>query len=346
MKKNPFTLMYVIPKESVVSRDENISKIINSFVYQDNMYAYLITGIRGSGKTVLLRSVEEKLSQREDWDVININPQGDIISSLANKLYDLGSIKKIIGKVTVSLKLGVLTLTRESGEKISDAEIIIMHMMETFKKANRRILISIDEVNDTKEFRQFINVYQTLIAKKMPLYLLMTGLPENINVLINDKAMTFLSRSPKIELTPLPLINIATNYSSIFSIDYKKSAEMAKLTNGYAFAYQVLGYLMFENNKKEVDDDLLKEYDHYLWNHGYNKFWQDLTNIERTFLISLAESNGEKDAIINHGFSQSNYSQYRRRLLEKGLIYAPKQGTLDFVLPRFKEYVFLMKEFE
>ena len=248
--------------------------------------------------------------------------------------------------MTISVNLGIVTLTRESGDKTTDPEIIIEHLANVFRKIGTKILISIDEANDTHEFRKFINFYQILIAKKFPIYLLMTALQENINVLINDKAMTFLSRAPKIELEPLSLTNIALNYSEIFNISYEQSVKMAKLTKGYAFAYQVLGYIMFEQNKSEIDNNIIKKFDEYLWKNGYEKFWHDVTEVERKFLIALALSNGSKDDIINHGFSESNYSQYRRRLIEKGMINMPSHGKLDFVLPRFKEYVLFMKEFE
>ena len=174
----------------------------------------------------------------------------------------------------------------------------------------------------------------------------MTALQENVNLLINDKAMTFLSRTPKIELEPLSLSNIALAYSNIFNIDISLASQMSKLTKGYAFAYQVLGYLFYESNNKKLTDDLISEYEQYLWKNGYNKFWKDLTNIERKFLIAMVETDGEKNSIIQSGFSSTNYSQYRRRLLEKGLVYMPEHGKLDFVLPRFKEYVSFMKEFE
>jgi len=50
----------------------------------------------------------------------------------------------------------------------------------------------------------------------------MTGLPENVNTIINDATITFLSRAPKIELKPLDLITIAIEYQNIFSISQKK----------------------------------------------------------------------------------------------------------------------------
>lgn len=198
MNNNPFTLMYGMSTPAVISREDIIDKIINSFTNNNYMYSYLISGIRGTGKTVLLKTVEDELSKRNDWLLININPQGSILASLANHLYDLAVIKHVVGKITLTINLGIITLTRENGESIHDPEIIIEHFLEIFKKSNINILMSIDEVNGTQEFREFINFYQILIGKKYKLYLLMTALQENVNLLINDKAMTFLTRAPKI----------------------------------------------------------------------------------------------------------------------------------------------------
>ena len=53
MNNNPFTLMYGIASQSIVTREDSLNKIINSFTLQNNMYTYLITGLRGTGKTVI-----------------------------------------------------------------------------------------------------------------------------------------------------------------------------------------------------------------------------------------------------------------------------------------------------
>ena len=347
MNNNPFTLTYgIAPNNSIVSRYESIEHIVDSFNNESNMYSYIITGIRGSGKTVLLKSIEKELSNSSNWIILDINPQTRILHSLANKLYNSLSAKKVLGKISFSINLGIVTLTRESGDSTNDPEIIIEYFISVLKNLDIKLLISIDEVNNTQDFKEFINFYQIMLGKNLPMYLLMTGLQENINGLINDKAMTFLTRAPKIELEPLSLANIATNYANIFDISYSDAAKLAKLTKGYAFAYQVLGYLLFENDKKEADTEIIQKYENYLWNYGYNKFWQDLTHVEKQFLICLALSDGNKENIIKVGFPETNYSQYRHRLLLKGLISMPSQGLLEFVLPRFKEYVLLMKEFE
>ena len=345
--KNPFTLMYGIPSLSVISRDEEINKIIKSFTYNENDYMYLITGIRGTGKTVLLRKVYEMISSYKDWITIDLNPQGKIISSLANRLFDKSASLKIFKGWKISINLPYLTLTKEN-EQITDQELIAEKIIEQLSNNNKKILITIDEVNRTTDFIEFANFYQSMLGKGYKIYLLMTGLKENVEAIINDRAATFLSRAPKIELEPLSLPNIALEYKEIFDIDTNLSIEMAKLTNGYAFAYQVLGYIFYENKYKSINDSVIKEYDSYLWKNGYTKFWNDLTKKEKDFVISMSlTKDNSKDEIINQKLiSESNYSQYRKRLLEKGIIKINGYNNLSFVLPRFKEFIEYAKEFE
>ena len=83
-----------------------------------------------------------------------------------------------------------------------------------------------------------------------------------------------------------------------------------------------------------------------MWNNGYAKFWKDLSNKDREFLIALSKTtNGIKKDILDYLENKDSYAVYRERLLEKGLIYSPAYGQLDFVLPRFKEFIQLMLEF-
>lgn len=345
--KNPFTLMYGIPSLSVISRDEEINKIIKSFTYNENDYMYMITGIRGTGKTVLLRKVFNIISEYKDWITIDLNPQGKIITSLANRLYDKSVSNKLLNGWKISINLPYITLTKDN-EQITDPELIIEKILDNLSKNNKKLLITIDEVNYTKEFKEFANFYQSMLGKGYQIYLLMTGLKENVEAIINDHAVTFLTRAPKIELEPLSLPNIAVEYQKIFDIDYKTAIEMAKLTNGYAFAYQVLGYLFYEKGQKVIDNELITEYDSYLWRNGYNKFWNDLTRKEKDFIVSMAQStNSSKKEILSQNIiNEHAFSQYRKRLLEKGLILSTGYDKLSFVLPRFKEFIMYAKEFE
>lgn len=345
---NPFTLMYGVSSLSLVSREDSINYIINSFINDKAMFMYLITGIRGCGKTVLLRETSTKLGKENDWIVVDINSQGKIITSLANKLFDESKERKLLSGWSLSINLPYLTLTKEQSEQVNDPEIIAEKILRKLHDNNKKVLITIDEVTNTNDFREFVNFYQHLLGSGIIVFLLMTGLKENINNIINDKAMTFLSRAPKIDLEPLSLPNVALEYQRFLNVTKDEAIKMALMTNGYAFAYQVLGYIMYENKCDKVDKNIIEKYDAYLWANGYTKFWNDLTINEKKFLIGLANSKkGSKEEICSVSeLKETNYSQYRRRLLEKGLIIVKGYDKLDFVLPRFREFINYAKEFD
>ena len=60
---NPFSIMYGVIPPSLVKRNEAFGKIMDAFTDEDTVaFSYFITGIRGSGKTVLLRSIAKDIT--------------------------------------------------------------------------------------------------------------------------------------------------------------------------------------------------------------------------------------------------------------------------------------------
>ena len=63
--------------------------IISTFTAENPVsQTFLIEGIRGSGKTVLMTIVENELASRGDWAVIDLNSTRDLIADLAMRLSD------------------------------------------------------------------------------------------------------------------------------------------------------------------------------------------------------------------------------------------------------------------
>ena len=98
----------------------------------------------------------------------------------------------------------------------------------------------------------------------------MTGLYENIYDLQNEKSLTFLYRAPKIILEPLNYTAIKSHYMRIFDINDEMADKMTLLTRGYPFAFQVLGYLYWDNRKDHTLEDIMPEYDQYLDENNKN----------------------------------------------------------------------------
>ena len=346
---NPFSLMFGKSPYSIIKRPGQYQEILNAFNSEfPSTYAYLITGIRGSGKTVMLRQISEELSKSNDWIILDANSQNNMIKDLAEKFLYEGKKYNLFLDWSISINAKLFTLQIGKKEKITNPEIIFERLLKKANEDNKKILITIDEVVSSIETKRFANFYQSMIGKNYNLFLLMTGLKNNINSLISSNASSFLSRTPKINLSPLNLVEIANEYQKLLNVPFSLAVSMSKLTNGYAFAYQVFGYLFFESDKKEITDDLLKKYDSYLQNNGYDVIYKDLTENEKHFCYALAESkNGETKEVMEISKFKENYFQkIRSSLIEKEIIIAPSYGKLEFSLPRFTKYIKLISYFD
>ena len=187
--------------------------------------------------------------------------------------------------------------------------------------------------------REFAAAYQILIRQDLPVYLLMTGLYENINKLQNEDSLTFLYRAPRIALEALNVTSIASNYSRNLNLDHDKAMDMAYLTKGYSFAFQVLGYLTWENGGDYKS--VLPEYRQYLDEFVYDKIWSELSQKDKSVLNAVSRvDSGKIEEIRNLLCMQTNeFNPYRKRLINRGLMDGKERGYVKLVLPMFRDYI-------
>lgn len=339
MKKNPYTLVFGKEPYQLLSGNLDSMKIIDDFESENSNHIFMLTGIRGSGKTVTMTSISKHFEQLKNWIVIDLTPDFDMIRFFAASLGESPKIKDHFKAEGISISLPGLQLNVKNSEPITDEKLAILDMLEIAKKKNINVLVTIDEAISNNDVKVFASLFQIMLRKDLPVYLLMTGLYENINLLQNQKTLTFLYRAPKIELKPLSLLSISKNYEKIFSVEKNQAMEMAKLTKGYPFAFQVLGYLTWshDGDYKEIID----EYKEHLYQYVYEKLWFELSDKDKEIVnaIASAEQRTTEKIKAKLDLKQNEFSPYRKRLLDKGLIESTGHGKLDFTLPFFDEYV-------
>lgn len=337
---NPFSLTFGKSPLETVARPIQVSEIIDNFSAETvNQQLFLVTGLRGSGKTVLMTEVCKIFRQEKDWVVLELNPELDLLEGLMSKLASSNQCAEIFKSAKLNLSFWGLGLEFSGGVQITDKETAITKMLESLKKKKKRVLISIDEVTDTEYMRVFASSFQIFIRQDLPVFLLMTGLYENIEELQNEKNLTFLYRTPKIELKGLNIRAIAVKYKSIFNLDEGAALKMAKLTKGYPFAFQVLGYLTW--NKNGDFESVLDEYQQYLEEFVYEKLWSELSAKDKMILNGMATAKDNKIITIREqlNIDTNNFNPYRKRLIKKGLINGDEHGVLKFTLPLFENFV-------
>lgn len=302
---------------------------------------YMVTGVRGSGKTVMMTNIAGILSERNDWIVVELNATRDLLQSLASRLYAVPKLHECFLKARLDFSAFGLGVTIENAAPVTDVEDMVAKMLDQIRKQGMRLLITIDEVVYSEQMKVFVSAFQIFMRQDYPIFLLMTGLYENIYELQNDKSLTFLYRAPKIILEPLSLTAVCQHYMDIFRLDKESARKMAALTRGYPFAFQVLGYLYWEHRDTKTVQEILPEYDQYLEEYVYSKIWSEMSEKDKEIMQNLAES-GEikvKDLREQLEMSSEQFSVYRERLKRKGVIDTRKYGKISMALPRFEDFI-------
>lgn len=338
--KNPYTITFGKLPIQYISRLAQTDEIISSFTAEEpSKQVYIITGIRGSGKTVMMSEVSRKIEENPEWIVVELNPESDLLTSLGAKLYGHEKLAGLFDNLSINLSLFGVGVEVSKQTNIIDIETAVDKLLGTIKKKKKRVLITIDEVKNNPNIRKFISAFQIYIRHDHPVCLLMTGLYENVSELQNSDTLTFLYRAPKCVLKPLNLTAIVNNYMKVFDIQRDSAKEMADMTMGYSFGFQILGYLTYENGGNYAA--VVEEYKQYLYEYVYEKVWSELSKRDKE--IAYAIANCKDGQIINIrkelGIESNEFNPYRNRLIKKGVINGETRGYVSFTLPYFGEFV-------
>lgn len=346
MNSNPFTIIFGVEPQSVIPRNDEYMKVTGDFE-RDNpsSMGYVITGVRGCGKTVLMTTIQNYFASKKDWYVLRLNPDIDLFSSAISQLSEYISLKE---ERLTGIDVSVAGFGGEiSMRSLSDNETVLRKMLKEAGRQKKRVLIAIDEASNTKNIKTFSHSYQAFIGEKLPVFLLMTALPENFSSLSNSQNGTFLRRLPRIRLGELNYMLVEGEYQRIFSISQEKAIELSKIVMGYPYAFQLLGSLLWDTKKVIVDDELIKTLDAMLYEGSYQAIWDHLTEKEKIILRAISHSTSMSIKEIREALHMepNQFSPYRNNLKEYGLINTSSYGKITFTLPRFKEFVIHMEQY-
>lgn len=361
--QNPFTHAFgAEPNKYISSILEE--EIIENFSYPNpSEKCYMLTGVRGSGKTVMMSSIARTLAEKDDWFVCNLILDDEVVNQFAAKLAENPSCSKHFiepDKAGVSI-VGVSAGIQYKKDKVFDINTLIENMIATLADSGKKIMITLDDIYVCDGMIAFAKLFQHLltVSKSFPVYLIMTGLYQNYRELTDVKneklkGCTFLTRTLEREVPPLDDSQMAVSYFNTFDIEEVEAIKLAKMTKGYAFAYQVLGYWFFEKNVNKNDrvKDVEVEYRSELIKYSYNKLWSELSEKDKEIVMTLVEL-GADDAKVKRSevieymnnagkeITSSTFNKYRERLLGKGIIATSdnREGYIWIPLPQFGNFI-------
>lgn len=349
--QNPFTTTFSKAPEYTYIATHKTAEILENFSYENpSESVYKITGVRGSGKTVILAKIEEELksgaNKENGWLVFDLNPARDMLGQIAAMLHKEGFGKNGIKSTSVNISAtvfgtgGGVGYAAEKTDAFFDIGVEVEAMIRQAQESGKKILIGIDEVSRTAEMIKFASEYGRWLRANYPVYLVCTGLYENIQEVSNVKNLTFFRRATTIKTEPLNMIRMSEMYKKQLNIESDEAREMAKCTKGYAYAFQELGSLYFKRRSAESLEDIIPDLKAELFAYSYEKIWEEMTEGDRflaTLLIKKKEYKRE-EVIKLMGDRAGNYSMYRDRLIKRGIIEG-RQAYISLALPYFADYI-------
>jgi len=338
---NPFNISFGKEPSRLIARTSQINSVIETFTSDTpSTQAYMITGVRGAGKTVTMTHIEHELAKDARWISVPLNPNTNLLEGLASHLCENKELALAFTKADINISLFSLNASIVNEKPAATVEVQLLKMLKVVKKLKKKVLITIDEVIKNKQMIEFASAYQTFVREDYPVFLLMTGLFENIRNLQNENTLTFLYRTPRIDLKPLGIVGMSSDYKEVFNIPNEEAEEMARFTKGYSYAFQALGYLKWE--EKESLEKITPKFDSIMEDFVYEKIWSELSSGDKKVLSAIAKNGGRmktSDVQAATGNTSGSFSTYRKRLSEKGLIDISDYGYVELTLPRFAEII-------
>ena len=348
VQQNPFTHTYGSAGQAYIDMGRADTAINNFNFEKPSEYVYKIVGVRGSGKTVVLSDIiryyKTPSNVDKGWIVYDLSSARDplhtLVAYLANEKFSGINKRKI--NINTSAAIGPVggSISTEKAKDNSyyDDEVELDILLDKAFSKGKKIMLCIDDIAKTDPVVAFCSVYAKYIRAEKPIYLICTGLFSNIESLGRVKNLTFFRRAEIIEVRSLSDVSITLKYKNLLDIEIDEARTLARLTKGYAYAYQVLGSLYFKKGSSETISDLKDAFDERLFSQSYEKIWEELSAGERSLVIILI-NHKRREEILKHMEKPNNYSEYRNSLIKGGIIRDTKRGEVEFSLPDFEEYV-------
>ena len=238
---------------------------------------------------------------KKGWLVYDLSSARDplhtLVSYLAKEKLTSGKRKQVnmSAGATFGFITGSVSTAAKNTDPYYDDEVELDVMLNAAFAKGKRILVCIDDIAKSDEVIAFCSVYAKYIRAEKPIFLVCTGLFTNMEALGRVRNLTFFRRAETIEVRSLSDVSITMKYMKLLGVPIEDARMMARLTRGYAYAYQVLGSLFFNKENNDGVEDLMNDFDERLFSQSYEKIWEELTEGERRLIHIMLEWNRRED---------------------------------------------------
>lgn len=322
----------------------------------------LFLGQRGMGKTALLLELSDRAS-KTGYVVARVTAHEGMPKAIIEQFQLNGSSyfkdekRKLTGMSAGALGFSFGLTFSEAAERQYGFRAKMSLLCDKLAEKGKGALILIDEVRTSASMREVAAAYQELVGDRKNIAIAMAGLPHAVSSVLNDSVLTFLNRATKVELGTISTNLIRAYYERAFkSIEMSVSDEIlnraALSTHGFPYLMQLIGYYLIQySSEGKVTDSIMDKAEKAamgdLEDNVFKPILAPLSDNDKIFLRALARQGGVvttaklQAALGDRGPA---IQPYRKRLIEAGVIEAPRRGELVFAVPYLSDYLLKSSE--
>jgi hypothetical protein len=339
----------------------------------------IYSGLRGVGKTVLLMELDVLASEAgwATTDVQEVGSQPDfritfarmaarLLREMSRKHRMKDRVDRALGVVKafsvavpsgVQLKLDVQAASgiADSGDPEQDLSDLVREIGEVARATGAGALFLIDEMHnlDSSSLAAICIAFQAVSRNALPIALVGAGLP--------DLQVRLMSAKPYadrlFQYHELGSLSAAAARTALVApaatrgVEFDEAAArvVVRESAGYPYFVQEYGLELWNHAESSPigapDVDAVREIvTDSLARNFFGTRFQLATDAEQRYLAAMASlgSPPYRTVDIAHAYGakdQRGVSIHRDALIQKGLIWAPRRGQVDFTVPLFAEYL-------
>lgn len=356
--ENPFTPSFGEVPDHLAGRHDIVRRFDRAFSARLRRpeLTTILTGARGTGKTTLLSCIARR-AESSGWVCAEVTCGEGMLDDIEiRSRHAAAHLVPSLDRVRIT-SVGVSDVASVGFEFVPDKDNWRRRMeliLDDLDKTETGLLITVDEVNGSlDEMIRLATVYQHFVREGRKVSLVMAGLPHNVSSLIKDKTVSFLRRAQRetlgriddFEVRDALKKTIEENGRTIGGSGLERAVEAV---DGFPFMLQLVGYRIWDESIESQaisDDDVERgiaaarsEMESRILGATYN----ELSDGDIAYVNAMLEDEGDSktgDVAARLGVSTSLAAQYRRRLIDAGVIGGRKRGVVGFDLPYFREFL-------
>lgn len=369
------TPMYLAGRENILAEAQTSLELLSNCIPQRSCLYY---GLRGVGKTVLLNTIEG-FAENNDLLCVHLEASekekflGRLLSHIHSFLREMSisesakALKDRLVRLIASfalvydLKEYTYSLEISPDETIAtgiigdDFTAIFTSLGKLAAKCERGIVFLIDEVQflEKEHLQPLIAALHRCNQLRLPIMIFAAGLPKAISVI--NASCSYAERlfvyNEVGRLSSAEAEEAIVEPAKIRCVEYTEEAveEIIHVTEGYPYFIQEFCSTIWNktedcsqislDNVERSKGTFYQKLDKGFFEARYSR----CSGMEKSFLLAMSSldsfpcASSEVAKVI--GKTMQQVSPARGTLINKGIIYAPERGYVDFTVPLFDQYL-------